>query len=206
MFASRRISTPIVGKREMALSRMRTAAEIISRCGATDVEITQVGGGYGAGTFHLYAYFQSMEHSMEVADNLRNDTAWAKLAEERELTPSAHVKGPELARILAGEPDPNDTAAMVREYVIPRENLSKAADMVPGIQEMLKGHDVNITMWVPVIAEDMKRLLVVYSAPDLKTLGKGTDEVGMTEKFQKMLVEASKLGTLDRSFGMVQVD
>ena len=206
MFASRRISTPIVGKREMALSRMRTAAEIISRCGATDVEITQVGGGYGAGTFHLYAYFQSMEHSMEVADNLRNDTAWAKLAEERELTPSAHVKGPELARILAGEPNPNDTAAMVREYVIPRENLSKAADMVPGIQEMLKGHDVNITMWVPVIAEDMKRLLVVYSAPDLKTLGKGTDEVGMTEKFQKMLVEASKLGTLDRSFGMVQVD
>ena len=206
MFASRRISTPIVGKREMALSRMRTAAEIISRCGATDVEITQVGGGYGAGTFHLYAYFQSMEHSMEVADNLRNDTAWAKLAEERELTPSAHVKGPELARILAGEPNPNDTAAMVREYVIPRENLSKAADMVPGIQEMLKGHNVNITMWVPVIAEDMKRLLVVYSAPDLKTLGKGTDEVGMTEKFQKMLVEASKLGTLDRSFGMVQVD
>ena len=206
MFASRRISTPIVGKREMALSRMRTAAEIISSCGATDVEITQVGGGFGAGTFHLYAYFQSMEHSMEVADNLRNDTAWAKLAEERELTPSAHVKGPELARILAGEPDPNDTAAMVREYVIPRGNLSKAADMVPGIQEMLEGHKVNITMWVPVIAEDMKRLLVVYSAPDLKTLGKGTDEVGMTEKFQKMLVEASKLGTLDRSFGMVQVD
>ena len=143
---------------------------------------------------------------MEVADNLRKDTAWAKLAEERELTPSAHVKGPELARILAGEPDPNDTAAMVREYVIPRGNLSKAADMVPGIQEMLEGHKVNITMWVPVIAEDMKRLLVVYSAPDLKTLGKGTDEVGMTEKFQKMLVEASKLGTLDRSFGMVQVD
>ena len=206
MFASRRISTPIVGKREMALSRMRTAAEIISSCGATDVEITQVGGGFGAGTFHLYAYFQSMEHSMEVADNLRNDTAWAKLAEERELTPSAHVKGPELARILAGEPDPNDTAAMVREYVIPRGNLSKAADMVPGIQEMLEGHKVNITMWVPVIAEDMKRLLVVYSAPDLKTLGKGTDEVGMTEKFQKMLVEASKLGTLDRSFGMVRVD
>ena len=206
MFASRRISTPIVGKREMALSRMRTAAEIIANCGATDVEITQVGGGYGAGTFHLYAYFKSMEHSMEVADNLRNDTAWAKLAEERELNPSAHVAGPELARILAGEPDPNDTAAMVREYVIPRENLSKAADMVPGIQDMLKGHNVNITMWVPVIAEDMKRLLVVYSAPDLKTLGKGTDEVGMTEKFQKMLVEASKLGTLDRSFGMVQVN
>jgi hypothetical protein len=39
----------------------------------------------------------------------------------------------------------------------------------------------------------------------MKTLGKGTDEVGMTEKFQKMLVEASKLGTLDRAFGMVEI-
>ena len=76
MFASRRISTPIVGKREMALSRMRTAAGIISRCGATNVEITQVLGGYGAGTFHLYAYFQSMEHSMEVSNNLMNDVAF----------------------------------------------------------------------------------------------------------------------------------
>ena len=45
MFASRRISTPIVGKREMALSRMRTAAVIISRCGASGVDITQVLGG-----------------------------------------------------------------------------------------------------------------------------------------------------------------
>lgn len=56
MFASRRISTPIVGKREVALMRMRTAAGIISRCGASSVDITQVLGGYGAGTFHLYAY------------------------------------------------------------------------------------------------------------------------------------------------------
>ena len=33
-------------------------------------------------------------------------------------------------------------------------------------------------------------------------LGKGIDEVGMTEEFQKMLEQASKLGTLDRAFGM----
>ena len=75
----------------MALSRMRTAAGIISRCGASGVDITQVLGGYGAGTFHLYAYFHSMEHSMEVANNVRHDKAAAKLEEERELTPSAQV-------------------------------------------------------------------------------------------------------------------
>ena len=206
MFASRRISTPIVGKREMALSRMRTAAGIISRCGASGVDITKVLGGYGAGTFHLYAYFQSMEHSMEVANNVRHDKAAAKLEEERELTPSAHITGPELARTIAGDVNPDHVTTMVREYIMPRENLSKAAAMVPGIQKMLNDHGINITMWVPVIAEDMKRVLAVYSATDMKTLGKGIDEVGMTDEFQAMLVEASKLGTLDRAFGMVNIN
>ena len=206
MFASRRISTPIVGKREMALSRMRTAAGIISRCGASVVDITQVLGGYGAGTFHLYAYFHSMEHSMEVANNVRHDKAAARLEEERELTPSAQVTGPELARTIAGDVNPDHTTAIVREYVMPRENLSKAVAMVPGIQKMINDHGINITMWVPVIAEDMKRVLVVYSAPDMKILGKGNDEVAMTDEFQEMLVEASKLGTLDRAFGMVNIN
>lgn len=206
MFASRRISTPIVGKREVALTRMRTAAGIISRCGASSVDITQVLGGYGAGTFHLYAYFESMEHSMDVSHKVRQDKAYVKLEEERELTPSAQIVGPELGRTVAGEINPNNTAAMVREYIMPRENLSKAAAMVPSVQEMLKDHGVNVSLWVPVIAEDMKRVSVVYGAPDTKTLGKATDEVGITDEFQEMLVEAAKLGTLDRAFGMVQIN
>ena len=48
----------------------------------------------------------------------------------------------------------------------------------------------------------MQRSMAVYAAPDLRTLGKGIDEVGMSEDFQKMLEKASKLGTLDRAFGM----
>jgi hypothetical protein len=67
---------------------------------------------------------------------------------------------------------------------------------------MISSHNVNVTMWVPILAEEMQRSMAVYSAPDLRTLGKGIDEVGMTEEFQKMLEQASKLGTLDRAFGM----
>ena len=74
------------------------------------------------------------------------------------------------------------------------------------ISVKLKDHGVNVSMWVPVIAEDMKRVSVVYGAPDTKTLGKATDEVGITDEFQEMLVEAAKLGTLDRAFGMVQIN
>ena len=48
----------------------------------------------------------------------------------------------------------------------------------------------------------MKRVLLVYSAPDIKTLGQGTDEEEMTDEFQAMLVEASKLSISGRAVGM----
>ena len=153
MFLSRRISMPIGGKREVALTRMRTAVGIISRCRTSSVDITQVLGGYGAGTFHIYAYFESMEHSMEVWCKVRQDKAYVKLEEERELTPSAQIVGPELGRTVAGEINPNNTAALVREYIMPRENVSKAAAMVPSVQEMIKDNSVNISMWVSISAE-----------------------------------------------------
>jgi hypothetical protein len=78
--------------------------------------------------------------------------------------------------------------------------------MVSTVPAMLTGHDVNITMWAPVIAEDMKRAQVVYSAPDMVVLGKAIDEVGMSTEFQEMLVKASNLGTLDRACGMVRFE
>ena len=45
MFGSRRIITPHVGKYELAMSRVRQAAGILARNGATSVNITKVGGG-----------------------------------------------------------------------------------------------------------------------------------------------------------------
>ena len=57
-----------------------------------------------------------------------------------------------------------------------------------------------------VIAEDMKRAQVVYSAPDMVAIGKAIDEVGISAEFQEMLVKASNLGTLDRACGMVRFE
>jgi hypothetical protein len=95
---------------------------------------------------------------------------------------------------------------MVREYVLPRKNLAEAAALVSTVPDMLAGHDVNVTMWAPVIAEDMKRAQVVYSAPDMVVIGKAIDEVGISAEFQEMLVKASNLGTLDRASGMVRFE
>ena len=121
---------------------------------------------------------------------------------ERELIPAGDINGPNVARLIAGEPKQENKAFMVREYIMERSKWGEAAALADDIQKMISSHNVNVTMWVPILAEEMQRSMAVYSAPDLRTLGKGIDEVGMTEEFQKMLEQASKLGTLDRAFGM----
>jgi len=92
---------------------------------------------------------------------------------------------------------------MQRSYVMPRSNFGSAIAMLPEVQELLNGHNVHVSAWAPVIADDMTRMNVVYSAPDPVRLGKSIDEVGTSEAFQAILTKASELGTLDRASGLV---
>ncbi len=77
--------------------------------------------------------------------------------------------------------------------------------MMANVQKLLTGHSVNVTIWVAVIADDMKRVWAIYSGATPSSLGKSIDEVGMNKEFQEMLVEASKLGTLDKAWCMVGI-
>tara|TARA_A100000164_G_scaffold373848_1_gene405859 strand:+ start:53 stop:673 length:621 start_codon:yes stop_codon:yes gene_type:complete len=205
MFGSRRIITPHAGKTELAMNRVRQAAGILVRNGATSVNITKVGGGFTAGSLHLYTFYMSMEQGLQLSENLSSDPSWNALMAERELIPAGDINGPNVARLIAGEPKPDNKAFMVREYIMERSKWGEASKLVEEIQKMVSTHNVNVSMWVPILAEEMQRSMAVYSAPDLRTLGRGIDEVGMTEKFQKMLEKASELGTLDRAFGMQTV-
>ena len=84
-----------------------------------------------------------------------------------------------------------------------RSNWKDAINIVANLQNLPTDHGVNVTMWVPVIAEDMKRVWAIYSGSTPASLGKSNDEVRMTKEFQEILVETSKLGTLDKAWGMV---
>lgn len=204
MFCSIRISTPHIGKGDIAKARMRTAAGIISRNGASGVWMASVLGGYGAGTNHLYAFFDTMTHAMEVSANIQGDPAWHDLMAERERNPSADVAGPSLWRRIFGvDSDAEENAVMQRHYIMPRANLAAAMEMLPEAQKMLDGTGVRVHAWAPVIAEDMTRIGIAYSGADMVTIAKSVDEVGTSEPFQAMLAKASELGTLDRSLGLV---
>ena len=76
---------------------------------------------------------------------------------------------------------------------------------LPNIQTMFGEHDLNVSMWSPVIAENMQRIYVGYSGVDIVAIGKAVDQVGLSKEFQAMLVDASKLGTLDGSWMMTSV-
>jgi hypothetical protein len=190
--------TPTVGKTELATSRVRAMAGIVARAGAR-VRIGQVVAGEGAGSMHLYAAFEDFSSISRATLTIASDPARATLLHERELNPAGEVIGPEVYRTIYGDVAPNYPIVMQREYRLPRENLQDALSLLPEIEKLGKSHDFKMMAIVPVIADDLGRMVVAYYNKTMEDLGKTIDEVGMSEKFQKIVTKANTLGTLEKS-------
>ena len=190
--------TPTVGKTELATSRVRAMAGIVARAGAR-VRIGQVVAGEGAGSMHLYAAFEDFSSISRATLIIASDPARATLLHERELNPAGEVVGPEVYRTIYGDVAPNYPIVMQREYRLPRENLQDALSLLPEIEKLGKSHDFKMMAIVPVIADDLGRMVVAYYNKTMEDLGKTIDEVGMSEKFQKIVTKANTLGTLEKS-------
>ena len=195
---SMRKMTPTVGKTELATSRVRAMAGIVARAGAR-VRIGQVVAGEGAGSMHLYAAFEDFSSISRATLTIASDPARATLLHERELNPAGEVVGPEVYRTIYGDVAPNYPIVMQREYRLPRENLQDALSLLPEIEKLGKSHDFKMMAIVPVIADDLGRMVVAYYNKTMEDLGKTIDEVGMSEKFQKIVTKANTLGTLEKS-------
>ena len=190
--------TPTVGKTELATSRVRAMAGIVARAGAR-VRIGQVVAGEGAGSMHLYAAFEDFSSISRATLTIASDPARATLLHERELNPAGEVVGPEVYRTIYGDVAPNYPIVMQREYRLPRENLQDALSLLPEIEKLGKSHDFKMMAIVPVIADDLGRMVVAYYNKTMEDLGKTIDEVGMSEKFQKIVTKANTFGTLEKS-------
>ena len=190
--------TPTVGRTELATSRVRAMAGIVARAGAR-VRIGQVVAGEGAGSMHLYAAFEDFSSISRATLTIASDPARATLLHERELNPAGEVVGPEVYRTIYGDVAPNYPIVMQREYRLPRENLQDALSLLPEIEKLGKSHDFKMMAIVPVIADDLGRMVVAYYNKTMEDLGKTIDEVGMSEKFQKIVTKANTLGTLEKS-------
>ena len=190
--------TPTVGKTELATSRVRAMAGIVARAGAR-VRIGQVVAGEGAGSMHLYAAFEDFSSISRATLTIASDPARATLLHERELNPAGEVVGPEVYRTIYGDVAPNYPIVMQREYRLPRENLQDALSLLPEIEKLGKSHDFKMMAVVPVIADDLGRMVVAYYSKTMEDLGRTIDEVGMSEEFQKIVTKANTFGTLEKS-------
>ena len=190
--------TPTVGKTELANSRVRAMAGIVARAGAR-VRIGQVVAGEGAGSMPLYAAVEDFSSISRATLTIASDPARATLLHERELNPAGEVVGPEVYRTIYGDVAPNYPIVMQREYRLPRENLQDALSLLPEIEKLGKSHDFKMMAIVPVIADDLGRMVVAYYNKTMEDLGKTIDEVGMSEKFQKIVTKANTFGTLEKS-------
>lgn len=190
--------TPTVGKTELATSRVRTMAGIVATAGAR-VRIGQVVAGEGAGCIQLYAAFPDFVSIHKATITIAADPARVKLLHERELNPAGEVVGPDVYRTVFGDVAPDYSVIMQREYRVPRENLQNALSLLPEIEELGKSHDYKMMAVVPVIADDLGRLIVAYYSRTMEDLGRTIDEVGMSEQFQKIITKANTFGTLEKS-------
>ena len=88
---------------------------------------------------------------------------------------------------------------MQREYSVPRENLGEALAILPRIEKLGKYHDYKLSAVVPVIANELGRMLVLYCYKTLEELGIAIVQIGMSEEFQKIILKANALGILIKS-------
>ena len=190
--------TPQIGKTELATSRVRAMAGIVATAGGR-VRIGQVVAGEGAGSMQLYAAFTDFASISKATLAIAADPARVKLLHERELNPAGEVVGPEVYRTVFGDVAPDYPVIMQREYRLPRENLQNALSLLPEIEKLGKSHDFKMMAVVPVIANDLGRMVVAYYSKTMEDLGRTIDEVGMSEEFQKIVTKANTFGTLERS-------
>ena len=190
--------TPQIGKTELATSRVRTMAGIVATAGGR-VRIGQVVAGEGAGCMQLYAAFTDFASISKATLAIAADPARVKLLHERELNPAGEVVGPEVYRTVFGDVAPDYPVIMQREYRLPRENLQNALSLLPEIEKLGKSHDFKMMAVVPVIADDLGRMVVAYYSKTMEDLGRTIDEVGMSEEFQKIVIKANTFGALEKS-------
>ena len=190
--------TPQIGKTELATSRVRAMAGIVATAGGR-VRIGQVVAGEGAGSMQLYAAFTDFASISKATLAIAADPARVKLLHERELNPAGEVVGPEVYRTVFGDVAPDYPVIMQREYRLPRENLQNALSLLPEIEKLGKSHDFKMMAVVPVIANDLGRMVVAYYSKTMEDLGRTIDEVGMSEEFQKIVTKANTFGVLEKS-------
>jgi len=199
LYAAIREFTPMIGKDAVLEDRVLRTSNIIEKYGAVS-RVGKVIGGHRSGDYELYNWYETVAAGASAMEGYSDDPDLKKIFEERALTPVAEMRGPWLGRMLynSGKADPRKIV-LARDYHMPRKNIAKAMELVPGLQEICDENDVELGVGVPVIASDHEMMRILYRFKDLKHWGSATDAVIANPNFSELVDAANELGTLKHS-------
>ncbi len=137
-----------------------------------------------------------MQSGCDSFNEMSNDPSRIALMKEREADPGGHLIGHEVFRTIYGNILPNHKVIMMREYQLPRSNLSEAVKVFPDIDALLKNEDASFMAVIPMVATNMDRLVACYYFPDMSSMEEQVDRVGMSQEMQNIVLKASSSGNL----------
>ena len=192
------INKPILGKTELAKSRLQRVSKIISPHW-DQVMLSNVIAGEGAGDIHLYASakdFESYGNALNADPEMQNfNTEW-------NADPASVIVGPNIFRTIHGVADLAKKVSLQRVYTMNRENVNEALKMMPDLTDIAKAQNVNVFITMPIVAADNTKMGIIYQSDTLQTWGKATDHTIASKEFQAIVLKGSQLGTLTQGYCM----
>jgi len=191
--------TPYIGKSDLAKSRIMRAAGVMSRHGS-DVRVTKVVAGDGAGDIHIYGSYSSFETAAEIFENFSQDAEMQAIQQERELNPAGDVRGPWLGRMLYGDPPTSPKPISVqRDYHMPRANLSAVMELTPELDKLMQPLGVDVAVGIPIMGSDHELMRVIYRFSSMGHWGQSVDAMVENKEFSALVEKANSYGTLKTS-------
>ena len=189
------VAKPNPGGALVSLGRMNRGAAIMREHGLS-VNIGRVMFGKDFGSLVMYAGSANYEHHMTNMGAAMADPAFMTLqAEISGLPASAFIDGLRVWRNV-GEVDPEKYGfTNHRFYSVPGKNMADVLAMLPDVQALAAAHGLGFSISVSAFGSPML-MTANYQASSLEAVGKTMDAMSQAPEFQKMVVDASKLGVL----------
>jgi len=171
-------------------TRMRTVMGVMAQKGATNSRLFRNLMGANAGDMGMGFEFENFQKAMNAFHEARHDPIFMEVNKKRWDDPAGNIYGPVVMRDVYEPMDVTAPVMVGRTYRMSRKNLPEAIDEMS---------DHKVSGLVPVMHSEMDTVYAMYHFESLSSAGKYIDEVGMSAKFQELVVKANELGTLVRS-------
>ncbi len=195
---------PLSGKRSLAEEHMKNLASVLGKYGANAKTTNFVAGEY-TGCIGLIRSYPDFKTASSGLGKLANDPEYIALRNSRETDPAGEILvSRNVGRIVFGEAKwSNYPVSMVRKYKISRTDVPDALSILESVKKITDKEEVNLRAILPVLSEDMTRMLVSYQYKTLDHFGEALDGSGSSEEMQDLIRKANKFSSLQSSSLMV---